>query len=144
MILPDRISKAVAGMIENSGISVTVQSAVETAQNATTYSRIVSRVNSCSQRAFILKGVYDVMGEVTLVQSIDDTNADVKFRAYCETLREILSDESLTTVSIEANDGTLHIYPRSWQLTDMQQDSGERGFKATFSWQALVRDTLNT
>ncbi len=60
MILPDRISKAVADMIEATGISVTVQAAVEPLVNATTYSRIVSHVTSCSQRSFILKGIYDV------------------------------------------------------------------------------------
>jgi len=139
MILPDRISKAVADMIEATGISVTVQAAVEPLVNATTYSRIVSHVTSCSQRSFILKGIYDVSGDVT-----DQQGADALFRANCDSLRAILSDESLTTASITANDSNLHIYNRSWQLTDMQQDAGERGFKATFSWKALVRDTLNT
>ena len=144
MILPDRISKAVADMIEATGISVTVQAAVEPLVNATTYSRIVSHVTSCSQRSFILKGIYDVSGDVTLIQSIDQQGADSLFRSNCDLLRAILSDESLTTASITANDSNLHIYNRSWQLTDMQQDAGERGFKATFSWKALVRDTLNT
>ena len=144
MILPDRISKAVADTIRNTGISVTVQGAVEPEVNATTYNKIVSHVTSCSQRAFILKGVYDVIGEVTMVQSIDVDDAEITFRANCELLRNILSDESLTVVSITANDSHLHIYNRSWQLTDMQQDAGDRGFKATFSWKALVRDTLNT
>lgn len=144
MILPDRISKAVADAIRNAGVLATVQGAVEPSVNETTYAKIVSHVISCSQKSFILKGLYDVIGEVTLVQSIDDTNADVKFREECERLREILSDESLTVANITANDSYLHIYNRSWQLTDMQQDAGDRGFKATFSWKALVRDTLNT
>ena len=144
MILPDRVSKAVADAIRNAGVSAVVQGAVEPSINEATYAKIVSHVTSCSQRSFILKGLYDIIGEVTLVQSIDDTDADSKFRSNCERLREILSDESLTVDNITANDSYLHIYEKSWQLTDMQQDSGDRGFKATFSWKALVRDTLNT
>ena len=143
-MLPDRISQAIAATIRETGINVTVQGSVEPTQNATTFARIVSQVTACTQRAFILKGVYDVIGEVTLIQSIDQDDAEILFRDNCANLREILSDEYLITVSISGNDSNLFIYPRSWQITDMQQDAGERGFKATISWKALIRDTFNT
>jgi hypothetical protein len=144
MTLPDRISKAIAGALVSGGITTTVQAGIESTANTEGESRIICTCTQCPQRSAALRGIYNPVGEVHILQSIHATDAITDFRALCTAVREILGDEYITPEQITAQDSNLHIYNRSWHLDEQMSDAGDQGFKATFSWRAVVRDTLTT
>lgn len=144
MTLPDRFGKAMSGALVSGGVTVTVQSPMEAAINVAYEARLVCIVESCEQRSVSLRGIYNITGKVTVLQSIDVDDPEGDFRLLCTTVRDLMGGETTTPASITSQDPSIHIYNRSWHLDDLGIDAGDRGFKAEYSWRAVVRDTIST
>jgi len=145
MTLSAKISNALASALQDAlsadGVTTTVQPALTATENAAYTTRVICAAGSCSERQ-TLRGIYDVKGEVYALCSIDMENAIATNSRLCESLRVILGDRESAPAQIMAQDPTIHIYDRSWHLDGLEDDAGNRGFKATFSWRAVARDTI--
>jgi len=147
MTLSAKISNALADVIQNAmdaaGITTTAQPALTATDNSAYSTRIVCKPGGCSERQ-TLRGIYDVKGEVVALCSVDIENAIATNLRLCDTLRVILGDRDAVAAQIMSQDPTIHIYERSWHLDGLDDDAGNRGFSATFSWRAVARDTITT
>jgi len=147
MTLSAKISNALADVLQNTmdaaGVTTTVQPALTATENAASSTRVICLPGGCSERQ-TLRGIYDVKGEVVALCSIDIENAIATNSRLCESLRVILGDRDAAPAQIMSQDPTIHIYGRSWHLEGLEDDAGNRGFKATFSWRAVARDTITT
>lgn len=138
MTIGDKLSKAIASYVASqSGISATVQALFEESPNEAATSKIICNTDTANERT-ILRGVYDCRGSVVLIQSIDAPSPLSSFRFQCKQLRNILGHETDTPNAIVAQDSDITIYNRSWYLEGMDEDAGERGFSATFTWRAVA------
>ena len=142
MTLSVKICQALARALEASGVDSSVQDSFTLDTNEAYTSRVICIPSSATQRK-TLRGVYDVSGEIITLTSVDIENAVANHRLLCDSIRDLVGDMEACPTSIMAQDSTIHIYNRSWHTDDMQDDAGNRGFKATFSWRAVARDTLN-
>ena len=142
MTLSVKICQALARALEASGVDSTVQDSFTITNNETYVSRVVCIPSSATQRKTI-RGVYDVSGEIITLTSVDADNAIANHLRLCDSIRDLVGDTEACSANIMAQDSTIHIYNRSWHLDEMEDDAGNRGFKATFSWRAVARDTLN-
>lgn len=143
MTISDRLAQAISGALVAGGVTTTVQGGIELTENAAYTSRVICTVESCTQRSAALRGIYNAQGQVHVLQSIDETDADTNFRALCTAVECVLGHETDSPTNIMAQDGSLHIYNRSWHLDQQSDDAGERGFKGTFSWRAVVRHNIS-
>lgn len=142
MTLSVKISQALARALEASGVDSTVQDSFTADTNVAFVSRVVCVSSSATERKTI-RGIYDVSGEIIALTSVDIENAVANHRILCDSIRDLVGDMEACPANIMAQDSTIHIYNRSWHTEGMEDDAGNRGFKATFSWRAVARDTLN-
>lgn len=144
MTLGDRICQALATYLTNQSIGATVQPSITETVNTQNEARVICRVVSCSDRGAHLRGIFDVVGEVIIRQSIDDTTPKTTFNAICSAVKQLLLDDDTTIAALETIDPQLTIYDRSWFLSSQEEAAGERGFQAIYTWRAVARDTPST
>lgn len=140
MTLSGKICTAIAGMLEANGVDSIVQPAITADANTQYENRVIVIPTGCTERQ-TLRGIYNVSGQVVVLQSIDEENAIATYLHLCNSVREILGDTDTVSDQIMAQDPTIQVYSRSFHLEDMEDDAGDRGYKATFSWRGVARDT---
>lgn len=139
MTIGDRLSKAIASVLAGtSGISPAVQTRFEENPTTEANNRIIVKCDSATEKAPVLRGLYECRGEVILMQSIDEYNALQNFRFQCELIRNTIGNGSSMATNVMANDSGITIYNRSWYLENMTEDTGDRGYSATFSWRTTA------
>ena len=141
MTLSVKISQALARALEASGVDSTVQDSFTLDDNDAYTSRVICIPSSSTERKTI-RGVYDASGEIIALTSVDTENAIANHLRLCNSIRDLAGDMEMAPANIMAQDSTIQIFNRSWHLEEMQDDAGNRGFKATFSWRAVAIDTI--
>ena len=142
MTIQAKLQEALARAIESQGVISTIQAALVAGENDTYETRVVCLPGSCTERQ-TLRGVYNVSGSVVVLTSIDIENAIATHLQLCNSIRALIGDTDSFPSVIMTQDSSIHIYNRSWHCDGMEDDAGSRGFKATFSWRAVARDTTN-
>lgn len=146
MTLSDRICQGLRLYLMDGplGSLSTIQAGIEADATSAATSRIICRSVDCSEYKPHLWGIYLVSGEIVIRQSIDEDDAETKFRDLCTNVKCEAGDQSGTPAGIMRHDDRLEIYNRSWHLDAQSETSGERGFQSIFTWRAIARDTLIT
>ena len=140
MTIGAKITDALAAYFESTGIGVQCQAALTSSLNEECETRIVC-VHSSSTERQSLRGVYDVSGEAVVLTSIDLENAIATHLRLCNLVRNLIGDTEACANGVMNQNPEIHIYRRSWRCGDLQDDAGNRGFKSTFTWRAVARDT---
>lgn len=139
MMITDQIATALAAILTASGLphSPTIQTAVSTTENEAEVLRVIATALTSELRKPNLPGIYDVSGEVAILQGIGDTNAETNFRAVCEAIRHVVGSKYQMPVSLKSQDADLHVY--SWNLTGQENFNNGIVLGARFLWTACAR-----
>lgn len=140
MTLQAKLQAALAASIIEHGITADVQAAITMDENDSFSQRVVCLPGSCTERQ-TLRGIYNAEGTVVVLTSIDIENAIATHLHLCDSVRELIGDTADAATKIMDQDATIQIYNRSWHCEGMEDDAGNRGYKSTFSWRAVARDT---
>lgn len=143
MTIGSKITEALAAYLESSGVDAVCQATLTAAINEQGGKRVVCDAATSSERQS-LRGIYDVNGEVHVFTSIDLQNAIATHLRLCNLVRNLIGDTEACANGVMNQKPEIHIYSRSWRCGDLQDDAGNRGYKSTFSWRAVARDTPST
>jgi hypothetical protein len=105
-------------------------------------SRIVIIGTDAMLRKPSLPGLYDVNGTVNVIQSVDDTDGDIKFEAMCAEVESILGARATTKAAIMSQDADLFIYSYIWLGSNLAASA--RKFMATYNFTVFARNSTNT
>jgi len=143
MTIGAKITEALAAYLEASGVDAECQPVLTANLNEEGETRIVCVHSSSTERQSI-RGVYDAAGEVHVLTSIDIENAIATHLRLCNLVRNLIGDTEACANGVMNQNPEIHIYNRSWRCGDLQDDAGNRGYKSTFTWRAVARDTPST
>lgn len=143
MTIGSKITEALAAYLEAAGVDAECQATLTATLNEQGNTRVVCDSAMATERQS-LRGIYDVGGEIHVLTSIDIENAIATHLRLCESVRNLIGDTESCANGVMNQNPDIHIYNRSWRCGDMNDDSGNRGYKSTFSWRAVARDTPTT
>lgn len=143
MTIGAKITEALAAYLEAAGVDAECQPALTATLNEQGDNRVVCTHGGATERQ-TLRGIYDVNGEVHVLTSIDIENAIATHLRLCDSVRNLIGDTEACANGVMNQNPDIHIYNRSWRCGDMNDDAGSRGYKSTFSWRAVARDTPTT
>lgn len=140
MNICDQVSAAIAAFLvtQSPPGDARVTKGISADLNAEVETRIVVIGQDSNLRKPSLPGLYDVSGEVAVLQSVDAENAEASFESLCLWVQESIGGKYGMPDFIMGIDPDLHVY--SWQFIGSSLAASERKFLASYKWTAFARN----
>jgi hypothetical protein len=143
--IANQCAVAIATYLQGEDIahSPAVEYGISAALNESENARVIVVGNDAKLRKESLPGLYDINGEIHILQSVDEEDAETKLGEICDSINSIMGGKYGMPAILQGIDSDLHIYSYNWQGSQ-NVSGGKRQFGTIYNFHLFARNTSNT